>query len=107
MTRTEAAWSKRVEAWRASGLTAEEYSAGRGFAAGTLRWWSSRLGRARRVSAPVALARVVTRPSVEVIRRTLVVEVAGARVHVPSGVAREDVAAVLDALEARVRAGAR
>ena len=54
------------------------------------------------------LARVVTRPAVETITpRALVVEVAGARVHVPSGVTRQDVVVVLDALEARARAGAR
>lgn len=38
-------WAKRVAGWRASGRTAEEYAAGRGFAGSTLRWWASHLGR--------------------------------------------------------------
>ena len=29
--------------WKASGLTAAEFAAGRGYAAATLKWWSSRL----------------------------------------------------------------
>lgn len=101
---TEVTWRKRVEAWRASGLTAEEFSDGRGFAAGTLRWWSSRLGRAQRRTS-IALARVVTRPSVAAC--AIVVEVAGARVHVPSGTMHDDLATVLGALETRVRGGGR
>lgn len=104
MTTTEAMWIKRVSTWRASGQTAEEYSRGRGFAAGTLRWWSSRLGR---VPSEVPLVRVVARPTDASAARAIIVEVAAARVHVPSGVGREDLVAVLDALEARVRGGAR
>lgn len=38
-------WRNRVASWRASGKTAEAFSAGRGWSAGTLRWWSSRLRR--------------------------------------------------------------
>ena len=104
MTTTEAKWTKRVSAWRASDQTAEEYSRGRGFAAGTLRWWSSRL---RRVPREVRLARVVARPSIVAsAARVILVEVADARVHVPSDAAREHVLVVLDALEARVRGSA-
>jgi hypothetical protein len=105
---TEATWTKRVEAWHASGLSATEFSDGRGFAPATLRWWSSRLGRARSGRAPIALARVVTRPSREGGGAgTIVVEVADALLRVPSGVAREDLMTVLDALEARARGGTR
>src|ERR1041384_6411973 len=53
MADTKTIWRSRVAAWRASGETAEEFSAGRGFAVGTLRWWSSRLGRE---SAPASVA---------------------------------------------------
>jgi hypothetical protein len=45
MSDTKATWRSRVAAWRASGKTAEEFSASQGFAVGTLRWWSSRLRR--------------------------------------------------------------
>ena len=37
-------WRKRVATWRASGLSASEFCKGREFPAGTLYWWSSRLG---------------------------------------------------------------
>lgn len=51
MSGTSAIWKKRVAAWRASGKTAEAFSAGRGWSPQTLRWWSSRLGR--KAQAPV------------------------------------------------------
>ena len=38
---------ERVAAWRANGLTAEAFASGKAFSASTLRWWSSRLGRAQ------------------------------------------------------------
>ena len=44
-------WKKRVAEWRASGKTAESFSAGRGWSPQTLRWWSSRLGR--KAEAPI------------------------------------------------------
>jgi hypothetical protein len=34
----EALWRERVGDWRKSGESADKYSEGRGFAAGTLRW---------------------------------------------------------------------
>lgn len=43
MTETEAKWTERVEQWRASEKSAEEYAQGRGFEASTLRYWASRL----------------------------------------------------------------
>lgn len=45
MSKKKAIWKKRVASWRASGETAKSYSAARGWSAGTLLWWSSRLGR--------------------------------------------------------------
>lgn len=39
-------WQQRVAQWKSSGLTAEAFAARRGLKAGTLRWWSSTLGRA-------------------------------------------------------------
>lgn len=54
MSDTSAIWKKRVAEWRASGKTAEAFSAGRGWSPQTLRWWSSRLGR----KAPPPIVRV-------------------------------------------------
>ena len=45
MTATERKWAERVQEWKASGTTADEYARDRGFTVSTLRWWSSRLGR--------------------------------------------------------------
>jgi len=95
---TEATWEKRVAAWRASGLTAAEFSAGQGFAASTLRWWASRLRHAKK-APQIALARVVTRPSASAEGHApLVIELGSARVLVPTGVDREALAIVLDLL---------
>src|SRR5437870_5764905 len=44
---TRETWTQRVDAWRASGLTAQGYAAQQGLNAKTLRAWSSRLNRAR------------------------------------------------------------
>ncbi len=49
--RTAEIWAERVRAWRESGQTAAAFSAGRGFAAGTLKIWASRLHRAEPVSS--------------------------------------------------------
>lgn len=43
---TEAKWAERVEEWRASGLSAEEFAASRGFKASTLCWAASLLRHA-------------------------------------------------------------
>jgi len=43
---SRAEWSKRVSRWRASGLTAREFASRNGINVTTLRYWSSRLGRA-------------------------------------------------------------
>lgn len=78
-------WAARVEAWRASGLSAAKYCAGREYSASALLWWSSKLRRkgATAVSgakAEVHLARVVRAATSEQTVRTLVVQVGGARV---------------------------
>lgn len=46
----EAKWLERVVAWRASGMTAAEFCEGAPFDAGSLRTWSSRLGREGKVA---------------------------------------------------------
>lgn len=104
-------WRRRVASWRASGQTAAEYSARHGFAAATLRWWSSQLKRGSTVpdAAPgasdasrVRLARVVRRaaPPVPPQRGDVVIDLLalGARVTVEAGTQRETLQVVLAAL---------
>ncbi len=67
MTESEAAWSARIAAWRASGESGRDYAARIGFAPATLRWWASELSR-RGVAVPeappkVTLARVEVKPA--------------------------------------------
>jgi hypothetical protein len=110
MSATKATWRSRVAAWRASGKTAEEFSAGQGFAVGTLRWWSSRLGRegtpppaapsAIRL-AKVARSSVTSEPPVVIApmrRGAIIIELDDARVRVlvEAGVDRATLSTVLD-----------
>jgi hypothetical protein len=62
-------WAKRVERWRASGLTADEFAAEIGVKANTLRHWSWLLGRDTRAPPPAATKRSGSRaiPFVEVV----------------------------------------
>jgi hypothetical protein len=106
-----ATWKKRVADWRASGLTAGEFSTRRGFAPTTLTWWSWRLGRedaSRAESAPGADAEplgfaqlVVSEARCDQPRRDtpVVVDLGGVRVEVARGFdagVLADVLAVLD-----------
>lgn len=87
-------WSKRVAAWRASGQTASEFASGRAYAASTLRWWASQLGR-----RDVGFVRVVAAPSpVAAPDAAIEVEVGGMRVLVRAGFDRATLADVLDVL---------
>ena len=78
---TEAVWRERVQQWRASGETAAVFAQGRGFAASTLRFWSSRLGA---MEAP-SFVQVVPRAVRGTVPASLVVEVGEARVPVAPG----------------------
>ena len=109
MSDTATKWRQRVAGWRASGETAEIYSTGRGFTAGTLRWWASRLRREDTITGPVVrLAQVVRARPVqrdEVPRGTAVIELLDARVRirVASDTDRAVLAMVLDVLDRRGR----
>lgn len=109
MSDTATKWRQRVAGWRASGETAETYSTGRRFTAGTLRYWASRLRREDGVAGPVVrLAQVVRAPSTqreEVPRGTAVIELLDARVRitVASDTDRAVLAMVLDMLDRRGR----
>ena len=108
MTATETKWRQRVASWRASGETAAVFSARHEFAAASLRWWASRLGRETAPLAPVIrLAQVVRPPEPPVSRLVhgggVVVELldARARVTVEPGVERETLALVFELLGVR------
>lgn len=88
MKSTEEVWAERVAGWRASGLTAPQFTEGKPFTASGLRYWASRL---KKVSSPrkagVTLARIV-RPDEETKARTLVaveISAVGPRVVVERG----------------------
>jgi hypothetical protein len=93
---TAAMWTDRVRAWRASGATAAEFAEGKGFAAGTLRFWATRLKRMPSPPTP-RIVQLITRPAT---RPELVVEVGGARIHVGRGFDRELLVDVVSALSA-------
>ncbi len=105
MSKTEETWKERVARWRASGETAEAFSAGRGWSAKTLRWWSSRLGR--NTAPPVVRMAQLIRPasgsSSGEHAGVIVVELLDSRVRVTvdPGADRETVTAVLELLAVR------
>ncbi len=49
---TRAEWQKRVERWRDSGLSAEQFAAELGINAGTLKYWKYMLCKAARSQTP-------------------------------------------------------
>jgi len=65
MTDTETKWSNRVQEWRASGKTPEEFAEGKGFEPSTLRFWASKLRQGK--TSPVT----ERAPCVRMARATL------------------------------------
>lgn len=70
---SQAEWEKRIERWKDSGLTAEQFAAEAGINAGTLRFWKYSLGKRARsargskagsLAAPAAERLVEVRPTV-------------------------------------------
>src|ERR1022692_3689886 len=115
MTATEQKWAERVESWRESGLTSEQYSDGRGFSANGLRHWAYKLGKTERrrptVEGPVAAAppEAATAPTPASMAASsapthadpsLGIEVGPVRVVVRPGFDRATLVAVLDVLAA-------
>ena len=106
-------WTKRVERWRASGLTADEFASEVGIKSNTLKHWSWLLDHEKRGSRPdvarrprsreVPFVEVVTpaapgSPSVEPIE--LVVR-DGIRIRVPTAFDADALRRVIAAVEAR------
>lgn len=124
-------WTSRIAAWRASGLTAIDFSAGKEFAAGTLLWWSCRLAKLQKSAAlqpsatgagplltpaptrKVQLARVVRRgkvaspPAAQRGEVSVIVEVGAVRVVVPTGADAITFNMVLQAIGLQAAGGVR
>src|SRR4051812_13711202 len=81
--RRETAWSERVTAWRASGVSASQFAHDQGLAVSTLRYWATRLSKAPK---PQFLQLVTKRPAAPTPSSSeLVVEVGAARIRVTPG----------------------
>ena len=109
MTTTEQKWFERVSTWRASGVSAVEFSLGKDFRASGLRHWAyllKRRGLRPEASSPlVRIARVERSPTAA--PTLLTIEIGGARVSVPPGFDEETVRTVIGALVNGARGGAR
>jgi transposase len=107
MADTRSMWRQRVAGWRGSGLTADAYSRRHGFAASSLRWWSSKLAREEPAKSPVRFAQLVRSPTATGEaggRGSIVIEVLDARVRLTAdpGADRETVAHVIELVLRRV-----
>lgn len=99
--KTAAEWSKLVEKWRRSKLSAREFATREGVAPSTLAWWKWRLGTRTDRSAQIAVVPVEVVPvraprtaetPVEVVLGDVVV-------RVRTGFDAETLGRVLDVLE--------
>jgi len=94
---TEVLWTERVRAWRASGLEAHAFAAGKGFAGTTLAWRARELSKRQKPpSTGVRLRRLVResepRPepvSEEATTTEIVVRVGSAELVVSAGFDRQ------------------
>lgn len=102
MTSTERKWLERVREWRESGQSAEDFSVGRGFAANSLRQWSSLLRRRGLQEAPVVPTKIrfalVERDQAVTAPATITIELGDVRVRIPPGADASTVRSVLVAL---------
>ena len=97
---TRETWAARVREWKRSGLTAAVYAERKGLSAGTLRWWSSRLGRIEPASANPSVVEVMLTQEAPASALELVLG-SGARVVVPIGFDEGTLARLLSVLEGR------
>jgi hypothetical protein len=106
---TREAWAKRVERWRASGLTAAEFARRLGVSEKSLRWWKWQLGQphdvaprqAQKAKPPaspltfVEMTAAVQREPFEVVLAS------GTRVRLPADFDATVLVRLLDVLERR------
>jgi len=99
-------WAARVEAWRASGKSANEFCAEHGYSAKNLWWWSSHFRRKSASPAKrqrVVLARVVRKPrEVRPALEVVVVKIGEARVEVTAGADHAALALVFETLTSAI-----
>ena len=79
--KTEALWRERLQAWRASGMTAEKFAQSRGYRPSTLTYLSWRLNRPK----PRVFVPIVARPAATTVVSEMAVEIGAARVRVRRG----------------------
>jgi transposase len=110
----EQEWTERVASWRASGLRAVEFCAGRDFTAGALRHQAQRQERRQRAMAGAEAGPTIRIACVERVTPAavspapsgmLTVDLGGARVTVPAGFDAATVRAVLETLARQGRGG--
>lgn len=97
--RSRAWWSKTVERYKGSGLSARQFAEREGLAAGTLGWWSSQLRRGTRAQrgaeGAVPLEVQLPRPAATVLGTAITIEAHGAVVRLAAGTDPEYVAAIV------------
>jgi hypothetical protein len=112
-TRTSRAeWRKRIERWRESGLSAEQFAAELGVNVGTLRHWKYFLAkegnadrgqkRARKQRQPesfVEIAPAAVSAKSAFTHEAFELEIAGRRVRIPSGFEAEALSRLIAVLE--------
>ena len=107
MTETQAKWTERVRAWRASGLEQRvEFAAGQEFKPSTLTYWASQLrlsmsaegGVAGKRAPRLRLVQVVGKAATAPREDTMVVAVGTARIVVRAGFDRALLRDVVEAL---------
>ena len=91
---TREAWAGRVEAWKASGQSARDFSLKTGVSSSSLYQWAKRLER----KSPPRFLKLVPRASSPLAAGEMIVEVGSARVRVPRGFDAELLADVVKAL---------
>ena len=96
-----AEWAARLEAWRASGKSANDFCAEHGYSAKNLVWWSSHFRRKSAKRQRVILARVVRKPrEVRPTPAVIVVQIGDARIEVTAEADRAALALVFEMLTA-------
>lgn len=101
--RTRAWWSKTVERYKHSGLTARAFAAREGLSVATLSWWSSQLGRGTRAERgrqhAVALEVQLGQDAHERLSAgTIEVRLGDAVIRLPAGTDAQYVAALVHSL---------
>jgi hypothetical protein len=105
-------WSKRIERWKESGLSAKEFAAEIGVTPSALSWWKWQLGRkidapkapgqrrrSRKASlSPMTFVEMAPRAPAESLE---IVWPSGVRIRVPADVDPSALGRVLDVLEKR------